>query len=149
MPLVGILDRFDAQEDRCARQRRGQHRGQQLVLFFLGTANAPRHREGAEQQDAGIDRTELGIQKLAATFKDFRPPGAENRVGTEHPAEEQDFRHQEQPHAQLAAVELLLGRVKVVRQVRRVIVITVSVIGMPVTGLFMRVGREPSVGSSH
>src|SRR6202041_3426188 len=37
-----------------------------------------------------------------------------DRVGGEHPAEEQDFRHQKHPHAQTSGIALLLDVLKLV-----------------------------------
>jgi hypothetical protein len=60
-----------------------------------------------------------------ASANTFGVPGPVDGVEDEQPAEKQDFRDQEQPHPQLARIELLLRRFEVVGEERRMFVIGV------------------------
>ena len=53
---------------------------------------------------------------MAGVTEHFGKAIAKHRVGHEQATEEQDFRCQEQPHAKLGAIKLVVRRVKVVLQ---------------------------------
>jgi hypothetical protein len=91
-----------------------EHQGL-LLLAGLRRAHAHRHRPRAQQQHRGVDRAELPVELLAAEPEGLGVHLVVVEVGGEQTAEEQDFRRQEQPEAQLRRLELLHRRVEVVR----------------------------------
>jgi hypothetical protein len=85
------------------------------MLPQLSGTNRPSHRQRAEEQYAGVDRTELLVQKGTAKLEDFGIAVPVQRIRAKHPAKEQDFGYQEQPHPEFARIVLLLGIIEMVR----------------------------------
>jgi hypothetical protein len=112
---VGILNSFHSEEYRGTAQGRTEHSHQKLMLPQLSGPNSPSHRQRAEEQYAGVDRTELLVQKGAAKLENLGIAVSVQRIRAEHPAKEQDFGHQEQPHPEFARIVLLLGIIEMVR----------------------------------
>ena len=65
----------------------------------------------------------VGIQEVMAVEEDLRMIAAKDRIGAEQTAEEENFRQQEGPHAKLGGGGLLLRRIEMVSQPRRVLVV--------------------------
>jgi hypothetical protein len=105
------------------------------MLAKLCCANCPSHRQGAEQQHAGVDRTKLLVQKRAAKLEDLRIAVSIQRVRTKHAAEKENFRNEKQPHPKLARVVLLLGIVEMVGQPTRMFMVMVIAVVMVCGGM--------------
>ncbi len=152
IPLVGILDRLHAQEDGCTPQRCPQQRHQQTMLSELRGPHSPSHGQRTEQQNPGVDRTKLLVQKSAAIVENIRVLATQQGVRTEHAAEEQYFRHQEQPHSEFARVKLLLGIVEMVSQpcgmIMLVCMIVIYVAVMPTETVDSVIAILPSTGQT-
>jgi hypothetical protein len=94
-------------------------------LTQLSTPHGPGHGQAAEEQHDGVDRSERLVQVQVSLGKHLGVPSPVDRIGHKQPAEEQDFRDQEQPHPQLARIELLPRRFEVVSEERGMLVIAV------------------------
>ena len=61
----------------------------------------------------------LIIQQMAPDFESLEVQQTINDVGGEHAAEEKNFGHQKQPHAEAAGLALLLDSFKLMSETRR------------------------------
>ena len=137
--LVGVLEVLDDKEaDRTCEREREADREQPLLVGLRG-ANADGHREARQNQHAGVDAAEDGVEVLAGVREDLRILEAQDRVHHEQRAEEQHFGGKEHPHAELARVELLRGGFEVVREERVLRVLAMRV-------MRVRVGRVRAGG---
>ncbi len=98
------------------------------MVFDLRRSDGPSHCQGAEEQHASVDSTKLGVQKLTAALENFGSQVAKNGIGTKHTAKKQYFRSEKKPHAELSRVKLLLRRVEMVSEERRVRVIMITMV---------------------
>src|SRR5690606_20313361 len=78
-------------------------------------AHCPRHGEATGEEHQCIRRTKVGVEVATRILKDLGMVGPINGVGAKHPAEEQDFGRQKEPHPKLSGLELLLPRIEMVR----------------------------------
>ena len=76
----------------------------QLALAHLRCAHRQRYRQAAADQDGGVDRPSADLSAPASGGKLVGIRPAINQVSAEHAAEEHDFRHQKQPHAQRGGI---------------------------------------------
>jgi hypothetical protein len=113
--LVRVLHVFHAHERERAGDGDDDVDHQQLLLGQLRVAHRPGGSQAGEEQHAGVDRAQLGIQEVVRVNEHLRVHRAVHGVRAEQPGEEQDFSQQEQPDAELAGVELLLRRIEVMR----------------------------------
>ena len=91
-----------------------------VLLQRLGLAD-DRGRQGAEERhQPDEEEPHLHVEELMPVLEDLRVRRPVDRVRAEQPAEQQDFRREEQPDAELRRIELLLRRVEVVREIIRV-----------------------------
>ena len=73
-------------------------------------------------------------------FENFGVEGAVDGVGAEEAGEEEDFGGEEEPDAQFAGVELLLGRVEVVGEEGGMVAVGVMAVVGGVVGIVVSVG---------
>jgi hypothetical protein len=121
--LVAVLDVLDAEERERAADRQGDAGDQQLLLIELRRADGPRRREAREDEDGGVDRAVLHVQVLVRVRVQLGVVVAIEDIGDEQRREEQHLLRQEQPDAELAGVELVLGVVVVVLDEPRVVAV--------------------------
>ena len=117
LPLVLVLDELDAQEAEAADERDGQQPDQPPPAAQLRGADRRGHREAAEDQHHRIQRPKRLREIQVGVDENLRMVGPINGIGAEQPGKQQDFRGQEEPDAELARIELLAGRLEVMRQV--------------------------------
>ena len=110
-----ILEIFDDQKDRAEHHRQNNKELEQIFRAALGVINRQRHCHAADDEDDGIDGPHLNIQVVAARRKSLRIIQAVKNIRHEQPAEEHDFLHQKDPHADTAGFFLLLHVLELVR----------------------------------
>ncbi len=66
------------------------------------------HRPTGEQQDNRVDRTHGAIQVMVRSHERFAVHGLHDAEAHKQAAEQKDFCDEEQPHADLAGIDLLL-----------------------------------------
>lgn len=128
--LVVVLEEFDDEERQGAQPGDGQQDHESLFLPELSASHGPGHREAAEEQDDGVDGSEGRVQEHVPVREDLRVIGPVNHVCGKQSAEKQNLGDQEQPHSQLAAVELLFVILEVVRQEWRMPVAVIVVVAV-------------------
>jgi hypothetical protein len=122
VPLVPVLDGFDAQESEAAGNGEQEQPDAQAALVELGGPHGKGHGEAAGDEDDGVDEAQVPLELGVTVEENLRVVGAPDGVGDEETAEHEDFGGQEDPHADLGRVELLAWGVEVVGQVGRVFV---------------------------
>lgn len=128
MNLVAVLNILDAHEAEAAQDGNPEIDDQPATVAQLGTANAPRHRQAAEEQHAGIDGTHVLVKEAVGVLEDFGVVVTIDGVSGKESTEEEDLLCDERPHAQLASFELLFQRIEVVCQVLGVIMRMIAVV---------------------
>ena len=114
MDLVRVLEVLDHEEPARTRDGGGEAADQQLRLAELRGAHGPGGREARRDQHAGVDRAHLRVEVRVRVRVDLRVVRPVEDVRDEQRREEQHLLPQEDPDAQLAAVELVLRVVVVV-----------------------------------
>ncbi len=118
-PFVFVFDEFHAHESESADDRGGEQRDEQAALAELRRAHAPGHRETAEEQDAGIERAQFGIQVFVAVIENLGMIGAVNGVSAKQAAEEENFGGEKNPHAEFAGFKFRRGAIEMMRVSRQ------------------------------
>ena len=95
----------------------------------MRTANRKGHGHTGKNQHTGVDSTHDGVKVVTGVTEDLWVTHAQDGIGHKQAAEEEDFRSEEQPDAQLGAVKLLRHAVKVVSHMG---IMTVGVVIMTV-----------------
>ncbi len=74
-----------------------------------------RHEEAADQKDAGIESAKIPFQVDASLAKAFGETHAVDGIGDKQGSEKENFRGEEQPHAERDGLTLLVGGLELVR----------------------------------
>ena len=119
-PLLVIFDVLESQKHAAQDQRQNQKRNERLLLAQLRGAYRQHHGEAAADQHAGVDRADGDVHEMAGGREGVRVHISIDGVASEHAAEEHDFGHQEDPHAQRGGFQLLRAVVEMMPQVRLV-----------------------------
>ncbi len=128
--LVGVLEVLHDHERAGAQERDDQEDarvlltaplellvlGNAFLLADLSGAHGHRRRPTRDEQHDRVECTHLPIEQTRPYRPSLGVPAAEDEVGDEETAEEQDLLAQEEPHADLRSLELLLRRVEVMGQ---------------------------------
>lgn len=115
--LVAVLEVFDDEEAGGTSERDGQEGGGLLRFVLLCGTNGEGHREARTDQDERVDAAHDAIEMMMCLDKRIEVLASEDRERAEETSEEQDFRHEEEPHAHTTSVELGRGFIEVVGDV--------------------------------
>gem|GEM_PF-2689826 len=127
LPFLAILDIFHPEKRAGAEERRYQAQPQCLLLSQLRGSHRPGHCETAKNEDRGVQRAEVFVQKVVGVDKNFRMIRAIDGIRAKESAKKEDFRHQEDPHPQFAGRKLLGHGVEMMGQVCRMLTCMVIV----------------------
>src|SRR5215470_7632082 len=106
--LLFVLDHLDAQENRTQHQRGDEPDDNSFFAAGLGGPNGHGHRETASDENDGVGEAEIQVQHVARDTERAGKFVAVDGVGEEEDTEEQNFRDQENPHAERGGFLLLL-----------------------------------------
>src|SRR5450759_1850862 len=115
-----VLETLDHQEGHAEQYGNDEVADKNFAAACLCCFHRQHNRNRTHDQHRGDKGSHLDAELLASGGEGVEVVEAVNEVGAEHAAEEHDFRHQEQPHAQRGGVLLLLSVGEVVEQ-RRIV----------------------------
>ena len=113
-PLVVVLVRLHAEEDRAEDGGAEEEADDPLRPSDLRGADRHRHRERAADQDDRVEGPEHDVELVAPGVEGHGVLPAIERVGEEEPSEEEDLLDEEEPHPERRRLLLLLVGVEVV-----------------------------------
>ena len=116
LEFLFVLEALDDQEGEAEQNGNDEVSGEQLAFAGFGGFYCQDYRYRTNNQDGRIDGTHRDAELLAAGGEGVKVLQAIDEIGAEHAAEEHDFRHQKQPHAERGGIFLLLRVRKVVEK---------------------------------
>ena len=118
LEFFAILETLDRQKCHTEQYGNDEVADKNFAAAGLRRFHRQYNRKRTDDQYRGIKGSHLDAELLAARRESVEVGEAVHEVGAEHAAEEHDFRHQKQPHAQRRGVLLLLSVGEVVEQRR-------------------------------
>src|SRR3984893_5898253 len=112
-----VFDGLDAKKDGAKSKRGDQENTDQFLLPDLRGPDGHGHGQTAHNQHNGVAGAQLDVKGIAANAKCGAECMAVYGGGQKKAAEEQDRRHQENPHAERSGFLLLLERLKMSVQI--------------------------------
>src|SRR5450755_2806171 len=116
--LVRVFKILNAKKDTGAQNSEHQKDLQKLLFVIARAPDAHHHGPTTDEQHHRIEKAQRLLQVLMSGEKGFRIFYLTDAEADKEAAEQQYFRGQKQPHAQLAGLRLLLGIGKVMLQMR-------------------------------
>ena len=123
---------------KIAAQSKRDHAGRSVSAFCLlccGRVDRHHHRETGHQENDGVQRAEPLVEMVVRFEERLRVRRLLQSEAHEQSAEHQNFGREEQPHADLRGIELLLESGEVVLQPR-------IVLGVMLAALDLRDDRD-------
>ena len=116
---------LDAEKGEAEKHGHHQHGDQQRAPGSLGGPDGEHDGQTTADQDRGVGGAECGIDRFAGRTEISEVLKAVDQIGAKQSAEEHDFGAEEDPHAEVGGVALLLLGGEVVEQ-RRIVSFTVD-----------------------
>src|ERR1700674_2093701 len=115
--LLLVFDSFDAKKDGAEAKRGDQENTDQFLFADLGRPYSHGHGQTAHDQHNGVAAAQGDVKSIATDAESGAERAAIDGVSKEQATEEQDFGHQENPHAECGGFFLLLERLKLSVQI--------------------------------
>src|SRR6202521_4570878 len=115
--LLLVFDSFDAKKDGTEAKGGDQENADQFLFTNLGRPDSHGHSQTAHNQHNGVAGAQGDVKSIAADAESGAEHAAIDGVSEEQATEEQDFGHQENPHAERGGFFLLLERLKLSVQI--------------------------------
>src|SRR4029077_4418910 len=107
-----VFDGLDAKKNGAKTKCGDKENADKLLFPDLRGPDGHGHGQAAHNQHNGVAGAQFDVQGIAANTEGGAESAAIDGVSEEHAAEEQDFRDQENPHAERSGFLLLLERLK-------------------------------------
>jgi hypothetical protein len=116
--LLLILNALDSKEYQSEKHREHEHEKHDGALRSLGSPDCEHDGQTAADQDGGVNSAEPDGDRCTGSGKVSEVLAPINQVRAEQSTEEHDFGSQEDPHAKIGSVLLLLFSGEVMEQRR-------------------------------